>query len=438
MYLGNLVDNGGLGSVIGFNGDGHMLTVGPPRSGKSRRLLIPNLLFETGRSMLVIDMKGELCATTAAHRTASGGQVVALDPFGSLAARGGNVRTVGFNPMAALDPESETFVDEAMVLAEALVQVKPNDQNAYFSEGAQDLVAGMIMLVRCINGAAAHLGQVRRELTKPFSEIELIAKKATGMESLPAPVRNKLSRFSDIKESKEMPAVISTAQVQTRFLDSPPIVRNLSVNEIDFRVLKQRNITVFLCLPPDKLVTHAKWLRLIVGAAMTAMQQPVAGSDQRPSVLFMLDEFPQLGRMPSIETAIALNAGYGVKVWPAVQSLTQLAEIYGASWELFVAGGCLTTFGPRDVFTRDYLTKLVGTGGRAMESMSINPDGTVSRSRSVQKDDIMAAWQWDSMILGEQQIFMPTDQGRKRLHVYAPDYTQLGDVKNGKIRPGSW
>ena len=88
MYLGNDYEDKKEGRAIAYNGDGHMLTIGPTRSGKSRRLLIPNLLYETGRSMLVVDMKGELAAITAAHRAAKGGYVVALDPFGVLATRG--------------------------------------------------------------------------------------------------------------------------------------------------------------------------------------------------------------------------------------------------------------------------------------------------------------------------------------------------------------
>src|SRR5271156_1726816 len=115
MYLGLEVgEDGRPGKRIGYNGDAHMLTIGPTRSGKSRRLLIPNLLYETGRSMLVIDIKGELAAYTAAHRATKGGKVVALDPFGVLPGRGVKIPSVGFNPMRRLDPASDNFVDDAM------------------------------------------------------------------------------------------------------------------------------------------------------------------------------------------------------------------------------------------------------------------------------------------------------------------------------------
>ena len=135
LWLGNDYDDKNKnGPVIAYNGDGHMLTIGPTRSGKSRRLLIPNLLYETGRSMLVVDIKGELAAITAAHRAAKGGNVVALDPFGVLPTRGVEIPSVGFNPMRRLNPELDDFVDDAMGLAEALVQVRPGDSEPHWAE----------------------------------------------------------------------------------------------------------------------------------------------------------------------------------------------------------------------------------------------------------------------------------------------------------------
>ena len=45
-------------------------------------------------------------------------------------------------------------------------------------------------------------------------------------------------------------------------------------------------------------------------------------------LLLMLDEFPQLGNMESIELALAICAGYGIKICIVVQSLGQLNKIY--------------------------------------------------------------------------------------------------------------
>jgi type IV secretory pathway TraG/TraD family ATPase VirD4 len=245
----------------------------------------------------------------------------------------------------------------------------------------------------------------------------------------------KLAKFlNPSKDNRELDSILSTAQTQTRFLDSPGIQRSLAESGIDFGGMKAANITAYLVLPPDKLVTHAKWLRLVISSAMVAMQRTlkIAG---RPDVLFMLDEFPQLGRMQPIETAVSLNAGYGVKVWAAVQHLGQLKDLYEDNWETFLSAGCVTAFAPRDVFTREHLTKLIGTGSRALRSVTRGDDGTTSVTNSVQKDDLVSPHQWRAMVIGEHFAFIPTDKGQLIKRLYSADYSELPDVKAGRLRP---
>jgi type IV secretion system protein VirD4 len=435
MYLGNDYEDKKEGRAIAYNGDGHMLTIGPTRSGKSRRLLIPNLLYETGRSMLVVDMKGELAAITAAHRAAKGGNVVALDPFGVLATRGVEIPSVGFNPMRRLNPALDDFVDDAMGLAEALVQVNPGDSEPHWAESAQDLVAGLIMLVKCVGGEKATLGMVRKQICQSPVDMELTAEKAVERALHPA-ISNKLSKFCKVGESKEIPSILSNAQTQTRFLDSPGIAKNLVDDGLDFGVLKTHNVTAYLVLPPERLVTHAKWLRLIISSAMTAMQRTLKTAD-RPDVLFMLDEFPQLGRLEAVETAVSLNAGYGVKVWAAVQHLGQLKTHYHDNWETFLSAGCVTAFAPRDLFTRDHLTQMIGTGTKTIRSTSHSSEGGASVTTNVQKDDLVSPQDWRQMILGEQWAFIPTDKGQVIKRIFSPDFTKLPEVVAGRIKPGA-
>jgi len=432
MYLGTDKETR---QIIGYDGDGHMLTIGPTRSGKSRRLLIPNLLLETGRSALVVDIKGELAAISAPHR-ATRGKVVALDPFGVLAKRGVKVPVVGFNPMAALDPNDPLFVDDAMALAEALIQVTPKMSEPHFAESAQDVVAALIMWAKWKRDDKADLSAVRLMICQSKDGLSVIANAADRQAAHPA-IRTKLAKFlSPSKDNRELDSVLSVAQTQTRFLDSRGIVESVASGTVDFGAMKSDRVTIYLVLPPDKLATHAKWLRLVISAAMTAMQRTETETT-RPAVLFLLDEFPQLGRLQPIETAVSLNAGYGVKVWAAVQHLGQLKDLYEDNWETFLSAGCVTAFAPRDVFTRDHLTKLIGTGSKAVRSISTNSGGETTVSNSVQKDDLISPHQWRGMIMGEHFAFIPTDKGQFIRLVETCDFTNLPQVKSGAIKPGA-
>src|SRR5579859_6507836 len=67
-----------------YTADRHLVTFGPNGSGKTRRLLVPNLAMLTGWSCVVVDPKGELAVQTAAHRMAAGSEIITLDPFGVI------------------------------------------------------------------------------------------------------------------------------------------------------------------------------------------------------------------------------------------------------------------------------------------------------------------------------------------------------------------
>ena len=82
--------------------------------------------------------------------------------------------------------------------------------------------------------------------------------------------------------------------------------------------LKEKRVTVYLCLPATRLATHGRWLRLMVAMALEAMERTGPLEMGKPPVLFVLDEFAALGHMESIEKAAGQIAGFGVKLWPVI------------------------------------------------------------------------------------------------------------------------
>ena len=141
------------GNKIVYAGERHVLLFGPNGTGKGTRFLIPNLLSIKDRSIIVIDPKGELAAVTADYRRTLG-DVVMLNPFDVL-----GLGSAGFNPLAALDPASPNFYDDAAALGEALISIEGDDP--HWSQSAQGLLVALIMWEKIKNGARANLENVR-------------------------------------------------------------------------------------------------------------------------------------------------------------------------------------------------------------------------------------------------------------------------------------
>jgi type IV secretion system protein VirD4 len=360
--------------LLPYVGDRHIITIGPNGSGKSRRLLLTNLERLVDWSVLVIDPKGELAAMTAEHR-ARHGRVIRLNPFDAL-----GLGSDRFNPVAALDPASGEFADDALALAEALIRVEGKEP--YWGQSAQDLVAALIMYSRLTREDGGSLRHVRAELGKTVKQFaDLIEEMiVTGIEKKWEELAIKSGRFASITpDNRELNSILSTALTQTRWLDSRPVKKDLDGraadgppdrDEFDFAAMKDYPTTVYLILPARRLATHSTWLRLMIAAVLA----PLMKDTRKPAVpvLFMLDEFAQLGHLPVIENNMAMMRGYGVKLWVVLQDLSQAKQIYGDRWESFGSNaGVLQSFAPRDVVTAEYLSQLSGQAPRSQLSFSL-------------------------------------------------------------------
>ena len=437
-----------------FKGDEHFLLIGPTRSGKGRSILAPNLILDCSRSALVVDPKGELAGWTARHRAGAGHEIVYLDPFRELAQDARLATTEkdavlpatsrGFNPLRWLDPASDLFVDDVMSATEAIVQVNPNASDPHWAESAQDVVAGLTMHEVAEKREFASYGAIREILSVDDHTFGTYCAEVCAKPRHPL-IPNKLARFiplSDLKakDNRELASILSTARTQTRFLDSPLIAADLAGSKGEafaFGDMKRKLMTVYLVLPPAYLITHAKWLRLILDAAIRALQR-VPSRTSTHDVLFMLDEFAQYGRLNSIETSIALNAGYGIKIFAVVQSLAQLKHLYRENWETIVSGGVIASFGPRDYFTSEYLAKLTGQSLRNKKGTTLSPTGGPSVSVTPEYHYTMMPHELRQMPRGKLLAFIPTRKGGQEMRECAAfDFSAL-DGRNGVPEVGRW
>ena len=348
------------GRLLRYSGPSHLLTIAPTRTGKGVGTIIPNLLDYPG-SVICIDPKGENARITARHR-GNFGPVHVLDPFGVTGLPG-----AAFNPLDRIDPAGLDLADDCMTLADALVYDAPDEAGeAHWNEEAKALIAGIILsIVTSEAPATRNLATLRDRLTlapQAFTA-QLEAMQAQG--GLAARAANRHLGKSD----REAAGVLSAAQRHTHFLDSPRMTAVLGRSDFSFADVKAKPTSIYLVLPPDRLATYARWLRLMLAQGLTDLARAPA-STAKP-VLFLLDEFAALGRLEPVERAMGLMAGYGIQLWPILQDVHQLRALYDRRAGTFLSNaGVLQVFGVNDHDSAKLVSDLLGQETVVFETMS--------------------------------------------------------------------
>src|SRR3990167_3153175 len=307
----------------------HVVTVAPTGSGKGIGAVIPNLLDYPG-SALVLDGKCENAAGTARARRALGQAVHVVDPF-AVNGDGG----AAFNVLDRLDVWNPDCVSESAILADALVIAESKGDAVHFDESAKNFLQGLMLHVAGLDDKERrNLGELRRLLTAGEDDFSVMLAEMTYDDTaafgIPARAANTLMGMAD----KERGSVLSTARRNTAFLDDPRVSAALSRSDFDLSEIKATAMTVYLVMPANPIRPNARFVRLFVGSVIAAI---TASSQQPPHrVVFVLDEFAQLGYMKAIEDAVSLMRGYGLAFWVFLQDLSQLKGVY-PRWQTFMA-----------------------------------------------------------------------------------------------------
>jgi type IV secretion system protein VirD4 len=344
-----------------YSGPRHLLTIAPTRSGKGTCAIIPNLL-SLPRSIICIDPKGQNAAVTARFRSAVA-ETFLLNPFNEH-----GLGTSRFNPLAHLSIDDPNVFADVASLSEALILTEGKDP--HWPDSARNLVAVIVLHLIATKGGKATLPEIRPILGLPD---EKLVEKIGEMAASPVPFIAELAgQF--LGNTSEIKNIVSTARTQTKFLSDPLIADPAKgvLTGDDFRLedFKERQSTLYIILPARHMAAYARFLRLVVVSALDQLTAVTGGI----RTLFLLDEFALLGHLSAIENAFSLAAGYHVQIWPFVQNLNQLRDLYGETrWEDFISAcGIVQWFTPNDSFTAEYLSRRIGDYTQFLLNRSIS------------------------------------------------------------------
>lgn len=363
------------GRLIGIADPRHALILGGTRAGKSVTLM-SNLYFYQG-SVLAIDPKGELASRTADIRASMGQRVYILDPLGRCDPAVARYRCA-YNPMAMLRADSPTLIEDADRITDGIVVTTGQEKDPHWDEAAAGFITTLILFV-----ATAPQFKGRRNLVT-VRELLSRAKVAHETESGYALAHDLIAQAGAIragggdadlaealtagahdfydKSPNEMDSVLSTARRHTRFLTYKALRDVLTGHDLNLWELKAApgGCTIYVCLPAGAMGTFSRWLRILLNQVLD-MAEITPAPPHMPPVLVCLDEFPVLGRMKQLETAIGQVAGFGLKLWIVLQDWNQGVDLYGKRWESFAANaGIWQAFGLVDTATCEVLSQKLG------------------------------------------------------------------------------
>lgn len=359
-----------------FRFTGHVLTCAPTGSGKGRGAVIPTLLEYPG-SCFVVDIKGENYEVTHKHRERMGHKVFRIDPF-KVCGPGGD----SFDILGWLADNPEEWVSDSAYIADALVI---GEEGNHWDEKAKSLIQSLCVFVAenqatkprdffgddsaTFDFQESGISEVRRLLTLGETDF---AKCLEAMKKSKVPIVSRAGASFGSTPKDEFGSILSTARRHTDFLDEVRVSDALTKSTILLDVLKAIPMTVYLVIPPDRIGLYGRFIRLLLTVAISGVTRRMG--KPKHNVLFLLDEFAQLGRMGLVENSISLLRGYGGMFWLMIQDLSQLKAVY-PKWQTFLANSTKQFFGTADLDTAKYISETVGNFTVAFSTSSTTDTG---------------------------------------------------------------
>ena len=335
---------------------GHIAICGGPGSGKSASCGICSLLSwgkNSNDPVFAIDIKGELYAKTKHQRPNSKVFSLTLP------------EAYGFNPFYLID-EKGNIIEQIKSIADILIPIPPDTKDPFWKNSSRNY------LTACLVWAW--------EVGCPFAEIMRLIQITPPDEMIAGICGSKKEKaLLFANQFRSMPsetlagifgetcnAILPFAtDDQLRAALSKPKEKCISPEDLN------NGTSIYLCLEEYKLEALRQFLTLIVGQFLRAFEQRTEGENTR--VLFLLDEFPRLGKL-EVLSGLATLRSKNVAICLIFQSLAQLDLIYGRDQRKAIIDNCgfIGLLKVSDPESQKYFADAIGTYDKTKKSYSDN------------------------------------------------------------------
>lgn len=387
-----------IGGELYWDGQGHMLTVGGNRSGKGSCLIIPALTSDflslpNAPSFVVLDPKGENLAISGNHLWAAGYHISVVNPFSIPEILDwGNARFNPFDMFSGSDPDFDKYSD---MIAFALIP-PANHANDYFDKSARNYITLYIRHMMTQDIEPKTFRTLYKWLRLAASDRTTLLQQMSQNEAFDGDIKDEARAIAGQMLNdggRTVESIYSTVRTATDIFKDMQLRESVSASDIDLKTIAKRKTAVFVCLSPADLERCQVWLRMFFGSVMRSLTKYY---NPARKVVMLMDEFPTLGPLKEFEVGAGFLAGYNVTLWPIMQDLTQLKNLYPTSWETFVNNAVIRHYlSIGDNFTAEYLSK-------RMPVVNYQKGSNASKDKYQYREPLLRA----DEILGEDAIIV--------------------------------
>ncbi len=340
-----------------FDSNTHILYFAPTRSGKGVGFVIPNLLSYP-HSCIVNDLKRENYDLTAGYREKELHQkIYYFNPT--------DIKSHIYNPLDFIRAGAKEAVKDAQTIANIIVSdpAGTSASSSHWDNTARALLTGLILFVSHNypeGDEMRSIGGIYRLMSSPTSpQIEILDTiRTTAKHAMAA----RAAAIILNKEEAERSGIIST---MTRYLElwADPLVHAVTSGKSSFSIYGMRKdpSTLYMATPTSDIDRTKPLIRIMLTQFTNLLGEKLPGkNDKWQEILFLLDEFPRLGKIEAIEGGLPLLAGYGVKFALITQDLNQLNKVYTKENEVMANAQLKVTYAASDPETAEKISKYLG------------------------------------------------------------------------------
>ena len=311
----------------------HVMVLGPTGSGKSSSFFIPNLLDLDGiHSAVVTDPKGEMYELTSPYLESLGYNIVKLEPLHP------ERNEFFYNPLAIIDDATEIRNIAQLILTNGNKAVEISTGSS--SSGAEwinmsiPLLAASFAYVKefgktksipeaidiILNGNLKSMDEMFRKCPDAY-KLFLIFKSAGESEKTISSIKSVLTTnvqlFTDPKVAKFVTAPMVYNENGEKIPDEERLFNPL--------ILRKKPTVLFVCVPEAK----ATMMMPLMSVFFTQLLEITMEQKTGQPILYMLDEFANIGVIPSIATVTATARSRKIGISIGIQGVEQLKRNYG-------------------------------------------------------------------------------------------------------------